>query len=197
MIAFSRVKTILVNSRVRFKHLHFFLSFLRFYLCTFREGREGEERDRNMNVLLPLVHPRLGAWPAPQACALTGNWTSNPLVCRPALNPLSHTSQGKTSAFLSPGVMFFLACHVPLLSTENKKEMAIILDPLMEILKVPVINLVFLKFYYTSRFENIVWTNCFFKCHKFLKTEIRVTFMLIFETQKPYSSGDGVHQRLL
>ena len=38
--------------------------------------------------------PLLVTWPATQACALTGNQTSNPLVHRPALNPLSYTSQG-------------------------------------------------------------------------------------------------------
>ena len=57
------------------------------------EGRE-EERERNINVWLPLVRPLLGTWPATQACALTGNGTSDRLVPRPALNPLSHTSQG-------------------------------------------------------------------------------------------------------
>ena len=35
-----------------------------------------------------------GTWPTTQACALTGNQTGDLLVCRPALNPLSHTSQG-------------------------------------------------------------------------------------------------------
>ena len=44
---------------------------------------------------LPLVHPLLGTWPTTQACALTGNQTGEPLVCRLALNPLSHTSQGE------------------------------------------------------------------------------------------------------
>ena len=38
-------------------------------------------------------------WPASQACALTGNETSHPLVLRPALNPLSHTSQGQDEVF--------------------------------------------------------------------------------------------------
>ena len=42
---------------------------------------------------LPLVCPLLGAWPTTQACALTGNRTSDPLVHRQVLNPLSHTSQ--------------------------------------------------------------------------------------------------------
>ena len=50
--------------------------------------------ERNSNVQLPLTCPPLGTWPATQACALTGNRTSYPLVHRLALNPLSHTSQG-------------------------------------------------------------------------------------------------------
>ena len=57
------------------------------------EGRE-KEREKNVNVWLPLTSPQLGTWPTTEACALTGNWTGNPLVCKPALNPLSHTSQG-------------------------------------------------------------------------------------------------------
>ena len=44
---------------------------------------------------LPLTCPLLGTWPATQACALTGNQTSDSLVHRPVLNPLSHTSQGR------------------------------------------------------------------------------------------------------
>ena len=36
----------------------------------------------------------LGTWPTTQACAMIGNRTSDPLVCRLALSPLSHTSQG-------------------------------------------------------------------------------------------------------
>ena len=38
--------------------------------------------------------PNLGTWPTTQAHALTRNRTSDLLVRRPALNPLSHTSQG-------------------------------------------------------------------------------------------------------
>ena len=46
--------------------------------------------------MVALVRPLLGTWPATQARALTGNGTSDPLFFRPALNPLSHTSQGTT-----------------------------------------------------------------------------------------------------
>ena len=43
---------------------------------------------------LPITCPQLGTWPATQVCALTGNWTSNPYICRVGLSPLSHTIQG-------------------------------------------------------------------------------------------------------
>ena len=43
---------------------------------------------------LPLTHPLLGTWPATQARALTWNQNIKHLVRGPALNPLSHTSQG-------------------------------------------------------------------------------------------------------
>ena len=38
---------------------------------------------------LPLMHPLLRTWPKTQACALTGNRTSDLLVHRPALNPIA------------------------------------------------------------------------------------------------------------
>ena len=66
--------------------------FLRFYL--FLEGKAGRKRGREINVWLPLIHLLLGTWPTTQACTLTGNPTSDPLVSQRALNPLSHTSQG-------------------------------------------------------------------------------------------------------
>ena len=59
----------------------FFKYFI--YLFLYRgEGRD-KERERNINVWLPLMWPPLGTWPATQACALTGNWTSGSLVHSP------------------------------------------------------------------------------------------------------------------
>ena len=49
--------------------------------------------EANINWL-PLAHPQLGTWTATQACALTRNRTSDLLVHRSALSPLSCTSQG-------------------------------------------------------------------------------------------------------
>ena len=66
-----------------------------FCLFIFREGEGREkERERNISVCLLFTCPPLRTWPATQACALTGNRTSNALVRRPALNPLNYTSQG-------------------------------------------------------------------------------------------------------
>ena len=64
------------------------------YLFSERRDRREKERERNINVWLPLVHSLLGTWPATQACALTGDQTCDPSVHRRTLNPLSHTSQG-------------------------------------------------------------------------------------------------------
>ena len=76
----------------------FFKDFSYLFLDT-GEGRE-KERERNFNVWVPLVRPLLRTWPTTQACALTGNQTGNPFVHRPALNPLSHTSQGNIKIYL-------------------------------------------------------------------------------------------------
>ena len=72
--------------------------YLFIYFLERERGREGErEKETSMRKRyfnwLPLPCPQLGAWPATQACALTGNQTSNLSVCGPVLNPLSHTSQ--------------------------------------------------------------------------------------------------------
>ena len=64
------------------------------FIYLFLEKRREGEREGNVNVWLPLVRPLLGTWATTQACALTGNQTSDPLVRRLALNPVSHTGQG-------------------------------------------------------------------------------------------------------
>ena len=72
-----------------------FLSFKDFIYLFLQRGEVGEkERERNISAWLPLECPLLGTWPTTQARALTGNRTSDPLVCRLAQNPLSHASRG-------------------------------------------------------------------------------------------------------
>ena len=72
--------------------IHWLTFFRKILFLERGEGRE-KERERNINVWLPLAHPLLGTWPATQAYTLTGNRTSDPLVHGPALSPLSHTSR--------------------------------------------------------------------------------------------------------
>ena len=71
-------------------------SFLKKILFIFRQRlREGErEGEKHQCMVACHAPPTGGIWPTTHACALTRNWTSDPVVRRPALNPLSHTSQG-------------------------------------------------------------------------------------------------------
>ena len=87
---------------ILFYFILFFKDFIYFFLER-GEGRE-KERERNISVWLPLACAPLGTWPTTWAYALPGNRTCDPLVCRPALNPLSYTSQGYFILF----ILFYL-----------------------------------------------------------------------------------------
>ena len=87
-----------------FLFIFYFLKDFIYFFLERGEGRENE-RERNINVWLLLRTCTQGAWPATQACALTGNQTSDPLVHRPLVNSLSHTSQDS---------YWLLLCHRPL-----------------------------------------------------------------------------------
>ena len=75
--------------------MYFRCFFLRFYYLFLKRGeREGErEGEKQQCVVASHLPPPLGFWPTTQACAPAGNGTSYPLVHRPMLNPLSHTSR--------------------------------------------------------------------------------------------------------
>ena len=88
-----------------FFNLYYFLKDFMYLFLEKGEGRE-KERERNISVWLPLTRSKLGTGYATQAHVLTGNRTSNPLVCRPALKPLSHSSQGSFLKKSSPEDMF-------------------------------------------------------------------------------------------
>ena len=62
-----------------------FIYYLKVSFILFLERGEGREKERegNISVWLPLTWPPLGTWPATQACALTGNRISDPLVHSP------------------------------------------------------------------------------------------------------------------
>ena len=76
--------------------------FFKQILFIFRErGREGEREGEKHQCVVASHTPPEGTWPATQACVLNGNRTSDPLGCRQALNPPSHTSQGHKHIFVS------------------------------------------------------------------------------------------------
>ena len=56
------------------KYTYVFFTILFIYFLERGEGRE-KERERNINVWLPLTYPLLGTWPTTQACTL--DWESN------------------------------------------------------------------------------------------------------------------------
>ena len=101
-----------MNSVILFIDLFWILSFRIYFFKDHLlfldrgEGRE-KERERNVSVWLPLMCPPLGTWPVTQARALPGNRTGDPLVCRPELNPVSHTSQGQ-NLFFFPYLFIYL-----------------------------------------------------------------------------------------
>ena len=63
------------------------------YLFIFREG--GRQAQREGNISLPPVCALTWERTAIQAHVLTGNQTSDLLLCRTMPNQLSHTGQGK------------------------------------------------------------------------------------------------------
>ena len=79
----------------------FFLIFKKDFIYLFLEREREEEREgeKHHHVVGSRVPPT-GDPAATQACALPGNQTSNPLVHRLALNPLSHTIQGFILIFI-------------------------------------------------------------------------------------------------
>ena len=87
------------------------MGFLKDFIYFQSEGKGGRERETSLCGCLSCAPPT-GTWPATQACALTGNGTNDPLVHRLALNPLSHTSQGKFIIILS--IYFRWQMHIHL-----------------------------------------------------------------------------------
>ena len=68
--------------------------FKDFIYLLFERGKEGEREGEKHQCVVASHLPLLGTWPTTQASILIGNRTSDPVVHRPALSPLSHISQG-------------------------------------------------------------------------------------------------------
>ena len=69
--------------------------FFKDFIYLFSERGEGRKRGRETSMCGCLSHaPYWGPGLKPRHVPWLGNQASDPLVCRPALNPLSNTSQG-------------------------------------------------------------------------------------------------------
>ena len=79
-------------------HYPFSFFFKRFYLFIFRErGKQGEREGEKHQCVVASHTPPTGDPAETQACTQTGNPINDPLIGRPLLNPLSHTSQDPLS----------------------------------------------------------------------------------------------------
>ena len=81
--------------------------FKKDFIYLFLERGKGREKEKHQCVVASRA-PLTGDPATTQACALTGNPTGDPLVHRPALSPLSHTSQGNPLHFLPPKMWKYL-----------------------------------------------------------------------------------------
>ena len=70
----------------------------------FGRGREGEREGEEHQCVVASCAPQLGTWCVTQACAL------RPFDSQPALNPLSHTSQGSCVSLSKFRNFSFLIC---------------------------------------------------------------------------------------
>ena len=96
----SQALILMLQKHLSTEFLEKILSFI------FREGGGRRKRGREISMYernidwLPLAYPQLETWLATQACALTGNRTSDLSVCGAMLNPLNYTSQGCAEFFI-------------------------------------------------------------------------------------------------
>ena len=96
LLAYASWCTVVGSSSTFYSFIFIFILCFIFHLFIFRErGREGDWVGEKHRYVVTSCMPPTGNWPETQACALIGNRTGDPLVCRLALNPLSHTSQGR------------------------------------------------------------------------------------------------------
>ena len=91
-LSFKRERSFKIMPQRTFLSLY----FLKDLVYLFLEGKGGRKGEKHQCVVASHVRPLLGTWPTTQACALVGNQTGDPLLHRPALNPLSNTSEGRT-----------------------------------------------------------------------------------------------------
>ena len=79
-----------------------YIYFLKNILFVLEKGKEGKREGEKHQCAVAAHAPLVGdlTWLATQAGPLTGNQTGNPLVHRPAFNPLSHHQPGLSVLYI-------------------------------------------------------------------------------------------------
>ena len=91
-----------ISMSLCFLILQSWVFFLKDFIYLFLEEMEGErEGEEHLCMVASHMSPVGDLAHNLDLCPSTGNQTSDPLVRRPALNPLSHTSQGTSQVFKS------------------------------------------------------------------------------------------------
>ena len=136
--------------------LFFFFFFPKNFIYLFfrergREAERGKETSKCERYInrLPLTPHQLRTWPATQA--LTGNWTFHLSVRRPALNPLSHDSQG-SFFFFKVGIYSYIFLPWTLLLAASHKFETYVLTCSFHFLYF-FKNLIFIVFFFPLSFS--------------------------------------------
>ena len=149
---------------------------------------EGRKRGRETSMCGCLSHtPTAGTCPPTQACALTENWTSNPLVHSPALSPLSHTSQGYVIWLLSYSVLSISFHHIKIIFKDAFYPI-IWIYCIIYLINILLLDAdffpVFLSYYYCFK-EPVLLNPCAhiwsFTCNKFMKWNCWVSLVNTFK----------------
>ena len=89
----------------------FLFFFVRFYLFISRQrGREGE-RERSINVWLPLTGSLLGTWPTTLACTKIGNLNQQPFGSQDSAQSIGPHQRGLQCVFLNHLSILFSSSH--------------------------------------------------------------------------------------
>ena len=100
----------------------FFLMILFILFLDRGEGRV-KDRERNINVWLPLLHPLLGTWPEIQACALTGNQTIDLWVLGQCSIHWATLVRAQSCFYIALKCPFWLSLCLPTTETRDYTEM--------------------------------------------------------------------------
>ena len=93
-LRFTIIPVFLLSHPLKYETQYSCLYFLKDFIYLER-GREGERKAEKHQCVCLLLR----TWLRTQVCALTGNLTGNPLVYRPALNPLESHQPGLFLSF--------------------------------------------------------------------------------------------------